>query len=68
MSGKFLIGQLVRVKDDAFAGSSCAEDRAVRGHAGTIRECIRPDRRYYKVDVEDLGLYFLRESELEAAE
>ena len=69
MGNKFLVNQLVRVKDNAFAASSCDEDRLVRGHTGTIRQCnVGPHRQYYRVDVEKLGLHFLRESELEVLE
>ena len=74
---KFLVGQLVRVGNNAFAASTHEEDRQVRGRTGTIRQChagISPTARqplygeYYRVDVESLGLYFLKESELEALE
>jgi len=69
MNGKFLVGQLVRVKDNAFADSDCAEDHLVRGRTGTIRQRnVGPHAGYYRVDIEDLGLYLLRESELEVLE
>ena len=62
---KFMVGQTIRVKSDAFAKSSDPTDFEVRGKLGMVRTCNTYKAGYYQVDIEGLGLYYLKESEME---
>jgi len=64
---KFMAGQIIRVKSDAFAKSGDPTDFEVRGKLGTVRICAVCKTDYYQVDIEGLGLYHLKESEMETA-
>ena len=67
MAKKFVAGQQVRIKQDAFKGSDVVSDYKTRGQIGTVTNT--PDRQscgYYEVELES-GLYLLKPSELEAA-
>jgi len=67
MAKKFVVGQQVRIKQNAFTGSDVASDFETHGQTGTVTNT--PDHQscgYYEIELKS-GLYLLKSSELEAA-
>jgi len=65
---KFQIGQQVRVKDNAFAGSDDPTDFEMRGQVGTVTGMPADNCGFYAVELESQDIPpLLKPSELEAA-